>query len=362
MNDTINYYLAFGSAAGYLQALALTPIDTVSMTRLDSALAAYMKNVAFKVLRVERPVGTIENLLGFAIKTVDGIGLFDAFWANYSGKLWEFLDTYSEKPVHELFQTILPKSRFDALPGEKNEARTWGEDEAVPTLIIRPAPFPFAKPGGSGTDFSLWNALPLHDLMDPRYSLDSAADELTDSGDSGVVNFIYVYPKTLQLDETMQMTYAPPIMHDRKWKRFGFRPMSFATNLWGRDAAKEDALEFFRALNWRIAGQWNRADEFFEGKISIRLAPHIRPGERVRVNNLLGDDTTTFQYYVDAVSHSFSVEGERKTTLTLSRGLPEALYADESWFTEGYVELPPVKDGALPVDQIRSHDEAGPTR
>ena len=362
-NDTINYYLAYGSSAGYFQALGLTPIDSISNVRLDAALAAYLENVAFNVLRIERPQGGIKELLGFAIETVDGQGLFDAFWANYSGSLWQFLETYSEKPVHELFQTILPIDRFNALQGKKNSPRTWGDDKAVPALVIRPAPFPFAKPGGAGTDFSLWNALPLHDLLDPEWSLDSADDELTDKGDGGVANFIYLYPKTLALDETMQITWAPPIMHDEKWKRFGYRPLSFATNLWGRDAAKEEGPEFFSDLNWRIAGQVNRADEYFEGRISIRLAPHIRPGERVRLNKILGDDTTAFQYYVDEVSHSFGLTDEsRKTTLTLSRGLPESLYSDESWFTDGLVELPPIRDGALPVNQIRSHDEPGPTR
>ncbi len=360
--DSINYYLALGSAAGYLKALALTPIDTIAMRRLDEALAAYLDNVAYNVMRIARPQGTIRDMLGYALESVPGVGLFDSFWANYEGTLWSFVQNYSEQPLHEVYQGIVSLERFQALGGIKHTPKAFGEDRAVSALVMRPRPFPHGLPGGAGSDFSAWQALPLHDLLDPDWFLDSADDELTDKGDREVVNFVYCYPKALTLDESMQITWAPPLEHEHKWQQFGYKPLSWATNLWGHDAAKEDALEYFRMLNWRLAGQWSSMDEYFEGTVGVRLAPHIRPGERVRLNNTLGDDTTTFEYYVIEVSNTFFVRGERKTTLKLERGLPEDTYRDGSYFVDGWRELPPLRDAALRLTDIRREDEAGPTR
>lgn len=361
-SDSINYYLALGSAAGYLKALALTPIDSIAMRRLDQALAAYIDNVAYGVIRVKRPQGGIRELLGYAMHSVDGIGLFDQFWANYEGTLWAFLQSWSEQPLHMVYQALVSLERFQALQGIKHTPTTFGEDQAVSALVMRPRSFPHGLPGGAGADLSAWQALPLHDLLDPEWFLNVAGEKDVERGDSEVANFIYLYPRAITLDESHALTWAPPLEHTANWERFGYRPLSWATHLWGRDAAKENAMEFFQSLNWRLAGQWNNMEQYFSGSIGIRLAPHIRPGDRVRINKVLGDDATTHQYYVEGVSHTFVVTGDRTTALMLKRGLPEATYQDAGYFIAGWRELPPIRDAALPVPAIRAEDRPGPTR
>lgn len=358
MSEAINYFLALGTLEGYFRSLGLTPIDAISFTRLDAALAAYVRNVAFNALRIERPQGGIRDLLGYAIHTVNGIGLFDFMWANYGGSLWEFLQAYGEQPLHEIYQTILPASRAPMLRGFTSTAvRPFGLDQASPVLIVRPAPFPHGTLGG-GVDLSAWQTLPLHDLSSSVRL--EAVERNRERNAEGAVSFFSVYPKTLELDETMQLTWAPPIINDYKWRRWGYRPMSWASFLWGRDAAKEDAFEYFRELNWRVAGQHNRLDEMWSESLSVPLAPHVRVGERVRLPVRLGDETVHYQAYVEGVRHSYGSTAQSGTTLSLSRGLPEPLYQSGRWFTDRLVEYEPFRDAAITLETIREEERAGP--
>lgn len=355
MGEAINYFLAYGTLEGYFKALGLTPLDAISFTRLDAALAAYVEHVAFNALRVERPQGSIRDLLGFAIKTVDGIGLFDFMWANYSGSLWEFLQAYGEQPLHEVYQTILPATRKFELEGRVHvPGRTFGPDLAMPVLVVRPAPFPHGLDGGV-VDFSAWNNLPLHDVTESK-RLDGT-QRSQERSSSEVANVFAIYPKTLDLDETMQLTWAPPIINESKWRQWGYKPMTWPTFLWGQDAAKEDALEYFRVLNWRLAGQHNRRDEMWHETLSLPLAPHIRVGERVRLPVMLGDESTMFQFYVTGVQHRYASSAQRSTMLTLDRGLPEKVYQGGRWFTEGLAQYDPFRDAVLAVEAIREEDE-----
>lgn len=362
MNDSINYYMALGTLQGMFRTLAQVGVDDLGLVRLDKALAHFMDNVAFNVLRVERPYGALRNLIGYSFTSVDGEGLFDKAWGNYEGSLWEFLQTASEPPLHELYHRVLPASELASMGGHVHvPSKRFGtgpnQDGAVAAVIMRPAPFPHMSAAGA-VDMSAWRALPLHDLRDPEWSLQSAADSITDKGDAEVVNFVHVYPKGFPtlLDETMRVVWVEPLIHHGKWRQFGYKPLTFATDLFG-ESPWEDIQDFFVELNARLAAQRNRMDEYFEGKISIRLAPHIRPGHRIAMNLIHGDDTTEFHYYVVSVSHQFSITGARQTTLVLERGLHRNDYANPGWFSAGWQRYDPIKDELLPLPEIRKEDE-----
>jgi len=358
LSDAVNYYLAYGSLFGLFRGIAMTGLKGVS--RLDRGLAHYLSQVAYEVAMVQRPYGSIRDLLSYAIHTVDGEGVFDLMFANYEGTLWGFLEAYSERPLHELYVAVLPQDRVGLLKGVKHLGRAFGPDQARAVVVVRPAPFPYGLPGGGAT-LGDWPSLPLHDLTDPAFFLDPAQDHTADWSDADVKNAFYVHPRALPLDETVVITWAPAIVNLGAWKRYGYRPLTWATWLWGSNANKEKAPEFFQRLNWRVAGQHNRMDEYAGAEITLRLAPHIRPGERVRVENRLGDRTSTFLYYVEEVRHEFSPTGARTTTLKVSRGLPEDLYRDPGWFVKGLREYSPLKDSLFPVPTIRKEDAPGPT-
>lgn len=360
-NDSINYYMALGTLQGMFRTLAEVGIDELGMVRLDKAMAAFIDRLAFGVLRIERPFGTMRDLLGFAMHSVPGEGLFDMAWGNYEGSLWQFLQTYSEPPLHELYHRVMPASELAGMAGEVQVpgyrfGTEAGQDNAVAAIIMRPAPFPHMLPDGT-VDTSAWEALPLHDLRDGKWSIESAGDSVMDKGDAEVVNFVHVHPKTITLDETMQITWVPPLVHDATWRQFGYKPLSFATNLWGEERTLEEADDFFVTLNARLAGQFSRMNEYFAGKITVRLAPHIRPGHRIAMNLLKGDDTSEHLYYVEAVSHSFTVQGTSTTTLILGRGLHREKYEDPGWFSDGWQVYDPIGGQMLPIDTIRREDE-----
>lgn len=360
-NDSINYYMALGTLQGMFRTLAEVGMDELGMVRLDRAMAGFMDRVAFGVLRIERPFGGMRDLLGFSMHSVAGEGLFDMAWGNYEGSLWQFLQTYSEPPLHELYHRVLPASELASMAGEVHVpgyrfGTEAGQDNAVAAVIMRPAPFPHLTMSGT-VDTAAWEALPLHDLRDERWSMESAGDSVTDKGDAEVVNFVHVHPKTITLDETMQITWVRPLIHDAKWRQFGYKPLSFATNLWGEDRTLEDTDEYFEGLNARLAGQFTRMNEYFEGKMTIRLAPHIRPGHRVAMNLLKGDDTTEHVYYVQSVAHSFAVQGSATTSLVLGRGLHRDKYEDPSWFSDGWQTYDPIRDQFLSLGAIRKEDE-----
>uniref|UniRef100_A0A7C5VJD6 Uncharacterized protein n=1 Tax=Thermus caliditerrae TaxID=1330700 RepID=A0A7C5VJD6_9DEIN len=359
LSDSVNYYLAYGALHGLFKGLALTGLK--GMVRLDQALATYLDQVALEVAQVARPYGSLKDLLGYAIETLDGEGLFDLIFANYEGTLWGFLEAFGERPLHEVYTAVLPEDRLRLLRGQKRVGKAFGPDRARAVVVVRPAPFPHGLPGG-GASLGDWPRLPLHDLTPEDFMSEPAQEHTADWDDGEVANVFFVYPRALPLDETFVMTYAPAIINLDSWRRYGYRPLTWATWLWGANAPKEAAPEFFRRLNWRLAGQRNRMDEYAGAELTLRLSPHIRPGERVRVENRLGDATSVFLYYVEEVRHAFSPTGARTTTLKVSRGLPEDLYRDPGWFVAGLKEHDPLKDAALPVPVIRQEDAPGPTR
>lgn len=365
-NETINYYLAavltgkldlvLGAQATYKQFMS----GVIQASGLDEAAHLFLGRVAFEVIGLERPQGNIAQLLGYRLKSLEGRGAFYATWGNYQGTAWGILDAYSDKPLHELYATTLPLEEFQKLDGYKNTPFTWGEDRAVPLLMLRPAPFPYALPGGKGT-LGEWTNLPLHDLTQESLQLESGEDHTADYSDKEVYSAFFVNAAALAVSETFAKTYSPPVVSVPKYRRYGYRPLTWQTVLW-QNSDKEVAPEFFRRLNWRVAGQWNRMDEYAGANFGLRLAPWIRPGQRVRYRNQLGDHQSTMEGYVESVSHSFVPGGAKRTTLKIIRALPVSTYRNPAFFAWGLSELRPIKDAYLPVANIQAEESKDRSR
>lgn len=352
--ETISWYQFWGSIAGALKTLGVVPLDLTAMVSIDEALDVLFQAYALKVLRYKHALGGVADLLGFDFTTIPAIGIFQEMFATFEGSLWGLLEIMAERPVHEVFATVWPLERFKG--NYSKPAKTFGEDNMSTAVVVRPSPFPFVENGV--TVFKDWEALTLHDLTKEDVDQIPEGQTLRDSDDK-VVSFTMILPKAFNLDEVDAVHWAPPIVNDELWQRYGYKPLQWQTVLWGVDAAKEDAPEFFRRLNYRIASQHNRADEFLSGSVPLKLSPHIRIGERVTLQDAF-DFQGKYQFYVSAVNHTYAPDGNKKTTLSLERGLPEENYKDGAFWSKGLSELPMIGDAGR-AKEIRSYDAPGPT-
>lgn len=339
MRDTLNYFV-LSSAATALGLKAFLEADVVGVASLDVAMAALMERVAFEVLRIERPIDgamrRLRDLLGYRFESIPGQGLYYQHWGNYEGSLWGLMDAYSDKPIHELYAAQLSPSDYTALEGLAWVPRAWGDEQSIASVVLRPAPFPHAKGPGEAVDFSHWKRLPLHDLT-PGH-MEATHDHSSDYSDEGVISAFFAQPSQFGNDEVKNRYLVPAVISVPKWKRYGLQVLTWQTQLWGQDAPQTQLEQFFREINWRIACQHNRMDEYAGATLNTRLAPWIRPGSRVRYKHYLGDNTAIYQGYVKAVQHDWSLQGGM-STLTVERALPEALYKDGNWFRWGLQEL-----------------------
>jgi len=356
LNESISYFLALGYLEGLLKTFSQLPPDDIQGKSLAEAMFNFTTRVAFTALRMERPQGTLKDLLSLAFDSVPGIGDFTLLWQQYEGSFWGFLESYSEQPLNELL--IKQTRNLDAFAGSKSYGRVWGEDNSTHAFIMRPTPYPHSEDGNS-VNYGVWNSLPLHNLLEPSLRLHPVNQQSMTDFDDGIYNFFLTTPKAFSFDEMSSMTYAPAIINDREWKRHGYRPLTWGTYLLGEGVDKAGGAfgDFFTRLNWRLATQNNRLDGYRGGSVGIRLAPHIGIGERVLLNHIANDDTTRSMYYVKGVSHNFT-RASASTSLTLDRGLPEGAYGNDAVFLDGLALYSAL--GALYKNQ--GHAESDVTR
>lgn len=341
-SETVDYYLNAVISQEAKRALGAAGVDNgfqsaVALKRLDEALSAYLERVIFRILGVRRPQGGVKELLGYAFKTLDGTGEYYQSWAAFRGAAWGLLDTYADQPLHELFALTLPRARLQTLTADggwqRNPAREWGEDRATPVVILRPAPFPYALPGGGG-HLGDWPRLPLHDLRDGL----NAVSVRQDARDN--LNTFAIYPSTFVTDQTALRVFAPTVINLEKYRRFGYRPLSYPTQLWGYNGQGEQVDAYFNALNWRVAGQNNRLDEMFSAGLNLGFSPWIYPGERVRFWAHLPDGPSALEGYVQGVTDTWGVEA-RTTRLEVVRALPLSRYTSADFFAHGLQAFAP---------------------
>lgn len=341
LNESLNYFLLYGYLENTLATKRLLPPDEINSKDLASALFAYTTRIAFEVLQCSRPQGEIEDMLSLAFASVDGIGLFDLVWLDYEGSFWGFLQSYSEQPLNELM--VRQVRDMNTLAGQQHVAGTWGTDSSHTALVMRPTPFPYSV-DGSSIDRSLWDSLPVHDLLEPSLRMHPLSEQMSDF-DDGIYNAFFVHPKLPSFDQVSAITYIPAVVNVPEFFRHGYRPLSWETYLCGTSVDKESSTfkDFFTQLNWRVATQNNRLDGYRGGSVSVRLSPHVFIGERVLLNHIANDDTTQTMYYVKGVAHNVTRQSAN-TTLTLDRGLPVDAYDDDSVFLDGLRELNPLED------------------
>jgi hypothetical protein len=120
--------------------------------------------------------------------------------------------------------------------------------------------------------------------------------------------------------------------------RYGYRP--FIANIdWFADldgnAAKSTQQSGGQAdfaltvgiIALKAAGYYESAPLMGAGSVVTNLRPDIKIGTRLQYP--MPKNLESWEFYIDGVDHEFVFGGQTTTALTLSRGMPSAVYNDE---------------------------------
>lgn len=331
--DAVAWWTYFGTSRGLTRARAELPLQEIS-GRLDTVVANYLQRVAFTSEIWERDGLTLGDRLSYALTSLAAhipprLDLTVAEGTHYA-ILQQHVDVF-----HQLYGVTLPTAE---LPGRLNRpaSATRGENAAATTLVLRPAPFPFADPSGAGNT-SEWEALPLHDQTTDAnrpYGTRSSSESLLEN-----YNFFLVVPNSLAITDRVALAAGIAVANPSARKYFAHSPLRVNTPMLRDEVSDETVLDTTRALTWRLAGQYNRFEEFLTGAVSVPFNPRLLPGERIRFRAPHGDRTRVIEAYVKARSHTLTREHGGATTVQYERGLDAAAYADPSWFVAGLEQV-----------------------
>jgi hypothetical protein len=210
---------------------------------------------------------------------------------------------------------------------------------------INPSPMFGANPAGSNgivtpgsLDVSRWNALPLTDLTKSAFGFNKS---MVSFSATAAYNFyqlnathyslLYGNNNANNIPGVFQFLAA---CDPASVQRYGFRPF-IGTTRWMIDqngeAATTPALNIQNTILQLTANyiSWVHGGPLMaHGSVTIPLNPTIQLGSRFRYAPY--KDGVPWDFYIEGYRHDYVFGGESRTTLTLTRGLPSAIYADGS--------------------------------
>lgn len=226
--------------------------------------------------------------------------------------LWSLFSSLCDKPWTELFVDTWPTDgafRSGMVP-HQGATHTGGEpfDGVTPVIVMRETPF----------DEASWNAL-------PRFIIDnSVIHHVEVGGEPTIYNLYYARPEG-------QGGYGPlanqaiagkPILYEESVKRHGYRPLVAENKAIPLDVEEVSRMPDIQTRTAYLTNQlynwFALTGEFLSGTIVVQGNPLYRVGTRL-LRKLPGGDAVEF--YIEGVTHSFSMFGEFKTTLRVTRGL-----------------------------------------
>jgi hypothetical protein len=354
-NDSVAWWMYYGSAEGWVAARGKLLADDLSGT-IDKMLGNYMNKVVFHSASWNRAGQGLGARLGYHLTALSPSAPIQTNLAIAEGTHWSIMQEFVDAPLHEMFTRVmpgdyLPQGGFQHTPTLKAESALIGQlagDNGRTWLFFRPAPFPYASDTGK-TVFSSWRALELHDFTETE----SVSAPALGTGIDGVRNFFMVYPAVQFLDETMAFTVGIAIENRTSINRLSYRPLKTRTHLALGKGKYENFITLAKALTWRLAGQWNRNDEYYDASLEVPFAPEVQPGHRVRFRGPLGDETKQGQYegYVTSRTHTWTPENGGRTSVQLSRVLLVSNYADPAWFVKNLAPVQVRADETAPSSQ-----------
>jgi hypothetical protein len=215
-------------------------------------------------------------------------------------------------------------------------------DPVSPLLVARLNPAPAFGVTGSTTvgnlDVSRWNALPLRDFTAAPFGFFQSSVSFSAAS---ARNFYQLNPTGYSTINTSNSNNIPaPFLFiaagdPASVQRYGFRPQILTTR-WFFDptgsAAQnaqisvQDTMQFLtgRGISW-----FHPAPLMASASVTLPLSPTILAGTRFKYAPFKAGEP--WDFYIESVSHNFEFDGgagATNTQLTLSRGLPSAIYAD----------------------------------
>jgi hypothetical protein len=219
---------------------------------------------------------------------------------------------------------------------------------AGPRLVARVNPLPrfSAKTTASGgqatigpVDVSRWNALPLFDFtMAPfgflRSNVQFSADE--------AYNFYQLNPTSYGgMFGLNNVNNIPAIFSfiaasdPASVQRYGFRPaigstkwMFDPTGITAQTSQSTSIQDTILQLTANMVSWIHPGPLMAQGSVVIPLNPAILIGTRFRYSPFKSGEP--WDFYIEGFRHEFTFGGPSTTTLTLTRGLPSAIYTDTS--------------------------------
>jgi hypothetical protein len=215
-------------------------------------------------------------------------------------------------------------------------------------LVARVSPFPYARNTGTVASpiwkmyMDAWNALP----RNANKSLGFLSSNMVFSND-GVRNFYLVNPITMsQLLGNSQASISAFMASNSAWvdidsvNRYGYSPEItetewffdqngiYAQKLAAEGLGQTDFLGLINDLTYRVMGEYLPNPLMASGSATFPMMPDMMPG--TVFTYVPFKDGVTWDFYVQGVTHQYNFGGQNTTTLTLTRGLPSAIYADSS--------------------------------
>ena len=278
----------------------------------------------------------------------------DFYWAAEGTWSSKFAAIFP-RPFYEFFVATAPSDAYSSTVATGSGLGAGGQQftmaslpaapAAGPVVVARVNPTPSlvatAVAAGAdpvltpGLDMSRWSQLPLYDFTTAPFGFLSS-DVGFDSSDAR--NFYMLNPtwqRALFGDNNSNIApfvyYMSGFADARSIHRYGYRP-EIATTRWFSDlngnAAQNNTLNIANSvalLTARLASWYQPLPLMARALVTIPFAPDILPGCRFRYEPFKGQ--AAWDFYIEEVVHDYVFGGFSTTTLTLTRGLPQTVYA-----------------------------------
>lgn len=255
-------------------------------------------------------------------------------------------------PWYEFFITTasvnsytLPAATGEQVPGLMSVmASLPAAPAAGPCLVARVNPTPCfdvlnLAQGSSqvpgSMDVSRWNPLPLYDFTQRPYGF--LQSNVVFSA-NGARNFYQLNPtgySTITSSNANNVTFPflfVAAADPASVQRYGFRPQ-LGTTRWFFDPAGLTAQnpglniqDTILSVTGKLISWYHPVPLMAQADVTLPLTPGILVGTRFRYAPFKSGEP--WDFYIEAFEHNFVFNGQSTTRLTLSRGLPAAIYAD----------------------------------
>lgn len=354
-----NVFDNLGNVAGVtlLQAGLLygTP-ETIASAFLEKVINPYLINTSLPVNNTRYSFGQlVEPRFGpFSAGNVTLLFPFIPAFYNAEGAWWDKFTTFFPYPYYEMFFQTFEQVSVGLTP-DITDVTTGIPDIAsssVPpanTLIFnnrsfknmfiaRELPFPRLQPVGTTPPYTYtlfmdnWNNLGEYQFQNGTTPFFESTMEFS-AGEAR--SFYMIDPATIdQLFggkgalATFLLLKTAAMIDPVNFSKYGYIP-ELSTIQWFFSTVNNDTttLEQFGAVLLLTLGSYYVPLPLAaNGVITLPLTPTILQGNKITCQPFKNGDNWTF--YIDSVTHHFEFGGRSMTTLQVSRGLPQSVYAN----------------------------------